>query len=67
MSATASTPRQRKDLELAAYSVDQVCVILGLSKPTVYKLIGAGRLRSVLIGRRRVIPKGEIDRLLAEE
>lgn len=64
MTATASRPRQCDDLELAAYSVDQTCIALGVSKPTVYKLIEQGRLRTVSVGRRRLIPATELARLL---
>ena len=64
--ATASIPRQVEHLELAAYTVDQVCVVLGLSRFTVYKLIAENKLRTVMVGRRRLIPRTEIDRLLGE-
>jgi excisionase family DNA binding protein len=38
---------------------------LGITKPTAYKLIAEGRLRTVMVGARRLVPVSEIDRLLA--
>jgi len=64
--ATASRPRQREDLELAALTVDQASVVLGVSRPTVYKLIREARLRSITVGRRRLIPQTSIDELLRD-
>ena len=52
-------------LRPAAYSVENAAKQLTLSRATVYNLINAGKLRSVQIGRRRIIPASEIDRLLA--
>ena len=72
--ATASIPRQVDNLELAAYTIDQTCVVLGLSRPSVYKLIETGQLRSIVLGLksnnragRRLIPATEINRLLADD
>lgn len=64
MTATASTPRQRDAVELVAYSIDQATIALGVSKPTLYKLIGDGTLRTVMVGRRRLIPATELTRMM---
>jgi len=37
------------------YSIDEACKALKVSKPTLYEEINAGRLRSYLVGRRRLI------------
>jgi excisionase family DNA binding protein len=50
-----------------AYSVDEVCEALGLSRPSVYDLIRSGMLRSKKLGGRRVIPVTELERLLAAD
>lgn len=34
--------------------------VLGVGRSTVYNEIGAGRLRSVKVGRRRLVPSGAI-------
>jgi excisionase family DNA binding protein len=38
---------------------------LGVSRSTIFELIGSGRLRSVLIGRRRLIPEQAIRDFIA--
>jgi excisionase family DNA binding protein len=48
-----------------AYSVPQTARLIGLSKGQVYIEINAGRLRSVKVGRRRLIPASAIDKWLA--
>jgi excisionase family DNA binding protein len=47
-----------------AYSISEVETMLGLSRSSLYRLITAGKLRTVLHGRRRLIPARELDRLL---
>jgi excisionase family DNA binding protein len=48
-----------------AYQVNEAAAAFGLSRTTLYKLIGVGTLRSVKIGRRRLIPVDAIEALLA--
>lgn len=62
--AASTTPSTDVGDKLAL-SVNDVCAALGVSRPTVYELIRNGRLRTVTLGRRRVIPRTELDRLLA--
>jgi len=50
--------------ERAAYSVKETCELLGLSRSTLYRLIQRRAVRRVHVGRRPLIPAGEIDRLL---
>jgi excisionase family DNA binding protein len=40
--------------------------ILGVSRSMIYHLMGTGKLRSMLVGRRRVIPVDAIEELLNE-
>jgi excisionase family DNA binding protein len=39
---------------------------LDLSRATVYRLIALGRLKTVKVGARRLVPLGAIDSLLNE-
>ncbi len=50
----------------AALSPADAARELSLSRSHVYNLMAAGELRSVKIGRRRVIPYSEVTRLLQE-
>ena len=47
-----------------AYRVQDFCQSHGLSRSTVYKMMAAGKLRTVLVGGRRLIPKDAADALL---
>jgi excisionase family DNA binding protein len=40
---------------------------LDVGHDAIYQLLGQGRLRSVKLGRRRLIPLSELERFLAEE
>ncbi len=48
-----------------AYSVLESCAALGITRPTLYGLIADGRLRTIKVGARRLIPATELHRLLA--
>lgn len=50
-----------------AYSIVEFAAALGISRPTVYSMIHEGQIRTVLIGRRRLIPASEIERVLSGE
>jgi excisionase family DNA binding protein len=47
-----------------AYSMAETESLLGLSRSSLYRLIEAGQLRTVLYGRRRLVPARELERLL---
>lgn len=38
--------------------------MLGITRPTLYKEIHAGRLRTITIGRRRMVTEAELARYL---
>lgn len=48
-----------------AYSVKEVADGLGITRPTVYRLIGEGKLRTVNAGVRRLIPADALAEYLA--
>jgi excisionase family DNA binding protein len=47
-------------------SVDEAATMLGLGRSLAYDLIGRGELRSIVVGRRRLIPAGAIAEFIAE-
>jgi excisionase family DNA binding protein len=51
-------------LEARGLSVDQACRYIGISRITLYKLMGDGVLRRVKLGRRVLLLKEDLDQLL---
>lgn len=49
------------------YSVSEAGRALSVSRGTAYALVRSGNLRSVAVGRRRLVPRTEIDRFLASD
>ena len=49
-----------------AYRVAQFCKAIGLGKTKFYELVAAGKIRTVLIGGRRLIPADEAQRLVRD-
>lgn len=47
-----------------ALSINEAAQVRGLSRATVYRLLKDGKLTTVKIGSRRVVPVGAIDALL---
>ena len=68
-SATNPTTSRRLQRERAVpkmvYSVVELERILGLSKPTVLKLVRDGSIFAVRAGARWIIPKAALDRYLS--
>ena len=54
-------------LERRAYRVSEFCTAFGLSRSTVYNLMADGRLRTVRIAGRRLIPADAAEALLRDQ
>ncbi|WP_330186475.1 helix-turn-helix domain-containing protein [Dactylosporangium sp. AC04546] len=67
--ASTSTTEPRREKRLLR--VDEAARELGIGRSLAYQLIRTGRLRSIKIGSRRLVPRSAIDeaiaRLLEEE
>lgn len=48
-----------------AYSIAESEALSGLSRSSLYRLIAAGKLKTVQHGRRRIVPRSELERLCA--
>lgn len=62
MPNTAIAPMDARKL---GYSVAETCASLGITRPTMYRLLADGRLRSIKIGRRRIITADSLTELFA--
>lgn len=52
--------------EPLTYNVDQVAKLLRLGRGTTYEQIRQGAIPSIRFGRRLLVPKAALDKLLAE-
>ncbi len=48
-------------------SAEQCAELLGLGRTFVFKLLAEGRLQSIALGRRRLIPRDALDAFIAAE
>ncbi|HXG66629.1 MAG TPA: helix-turn-helix domain-containing protein [Blastocatellia bacterium] len=62
---TVTKIEQASDAE-RAYGVESAAALLDISAWTIRKWVSEGRIRSVKLGTRRVIPATEIRRLVTE-
>jgi excisionase family DNA binding protein len=49
-----------------AYRVAQFCKLIGLGKTKFYELVHDGKIKTVVIGGRRLVPADEARRLVRE-
>lgn len=50
--------------ERLAYSIAEAADAIGISQDTVYRLIQRGKVHSVLVGKRRLVPRASLLELL---
>ena len=63
--AAAKKPNApRPFIEKRTFALSEVCTALGLSRPTVYGLINNGKLKSAVVGRRRLVTRTALDAYL---
>lgn len=48
-------------------SPEEAAAVLGVGRSTIYRLIDEGTLRRMLIGRRALIPRADIDSYIADQ
>lgn len=54
-----------KDSEQLAYSVEEAAHLLGIGRTHAYRLSREGTLPTVRLGARVVVPRAQLERLLA--
>lgn len=52
--------------EKIVLTVDEVANILGISRPTAYQGIQRGEIPSIKVGKRILVPRMALEKLLAE-
>jgi excisionase family DNA binding protein len=52
--------------EKRAFRIDEFCALYGLGRTKTYHLIKAGKLRTVLVGGQRLVPKDAAEALMAQ-
>jgi excisionase family DNA binding protein len=58
-----SSTRDRNDPHRLSFGIQEWADLLGVSRQTVWRSIGRGEIRTVMIGRRKRIPASEKRRL----
>jgi excisionase family DNA binding protein len=58
-------PEKYNQIEKRAYRINEFCTAYGLGRTKVYELIKSGKLRTVLVAGRRLVPRDAADALLA--
>lgn len=53
-------------VERMAYSIQEVLEAVPVSRATLMRALAAGQIRSVKLGRRTLIPRDELERLLRD-
>jgi excisionase family DNA binding protein len=48
-------------------SIAEALTLLGISRPTLYKMIAARKLRVFKIGRRTLVPESELQRIVSQD
>lgn len=56
----------KDEREPLVYSPDEARKLLGISRGLIYEAISIGRIPSIRIGRRIIIPRSGLERLLNE-
>lgn len=51
--------------DILTYRINDAAKALSLGRSTIYKLINEGKLKSVTIAGRTLIPRAEIERLIS--
>ncbi|MFO1128370.1 MAG: helix-turn-helix domain-containing protein [Rhodospirillales bacterium] len=63
---TRSHKNLGNNLPRRGYSIPEFGAVIGVGRTRLYEMIKSGELRTVKLGKRRIIPASEIDRLLGD-
>lgn len=52
-------------MEKRAFSIPETAEALGVSRTSIYELMNQGELRSFHVGRRRFVPRDQVDQFIS--
>jgi excisionase family DNA binding protein len=58
------TVKMPPDIKRRAYSIPEAAQICGVSRATLYRLLKEGKISTIKLGARRLVPEASIDTLL---
>jgi excisionase family DNA binding protein len=61
---TPNRPREKQPLARLSYRINELSEALGISRAAIYRAIRNGTIRTTKIGKNRLIPVKEAERLL---
>ena len=61
------TRSQHREFEKLAYQINEAVRVSGLSRTTIYELMKAGRLKTILVAGRRLVPAANLKALLSPD
>lgn len=71
---TSDPPAERRthheivaDVQRKTYTVDQAAELLGIGRNTAYEAVRRGEIPTIKIGRRLLVPRTALERMLAGE
>ncbi|MCL4474295.1 MAG: helix-turn-helix domain-containing protein [Actinobacteria bacterium] len=50
-----------------AFSIEEVAQLLGIGRNTAYEMCRIGRIPTVKLGRRKIVPRKALEKLLSSE
>ena len=59
-----NSQEQSSNVERLGYSYEEAVTASGLSRSTLQRLVADGKIRAIPIGRRRIIPRADLERLI---
>jgi excisionase family DNA binding protein len=62
----ARVPPAPSSSDRLTYTVDEALEVIGIGRTAFYEqLVNTGRLRTIVVGKRRLVPRSAVDELLA--
>lgn len=63
---TPTPPPPQPNLPLLVLTLEEAAEVLHCGRSTMFEMVNAGKIRTVQVGRKRLVPVKEIERFLEE-